>query len=621
MATDEHQFVDSYEDSASKARHRTEIKERTGQQDALLNAMSTTISKWTTTSGAVRSATDGKASAVECLRQTTKVDDGNGRPVNRHHSGRRVNGRPTDPWSDVQSTSPEVLGPAPTRVDGVDHLRKLLIVLERMEELREENHLLQHRCAFLEDTKMLLSQQNSILMLEHASGKMVYRKSKSLQSGIGGDVIHLQVKSLPSQRRSSADDRRQGAAARMHDQRSLSVSSICDLVEMEIDADQGTGGGGGGGRTPAASSQPSDERRSMKIQKTWKQVKNAFSGKVETGSVSAEMLLRSNSRKAEGWKRRKDTFHSLSASPSSVQQQQQQSSNAKNKKKKEDEKQIPSIVLSTKATDGTTESLPSMAVNCSEEIDAEEEGKKEKRLRPNDDDEESSTIPPSPWLQQTPLRRRSSPLPGASDGPQAMQGRSTGRGALLAVDSGGGDGIARSSSFRSPKAAPEVEKEGSCSKSLPTTPVEPSQTAAAATTATEGGRKTKGPWGKVMDILQPRRGSLKNGRGGGGGGDDDVSEDSKDETLLPQSNAVSESSSTNTPSVAMRSSYRKASAVSSSSKAIERPGSTRSQRYSLSSSSVTSPVSPMNLASLFGKSVWCRCCCNMLFMSWGRGTA
>src|SRR6218665_1760159 len=186
-------------------------------------------------------------------------------------------------------------------LDGLGHLSKLLGVMERMGELREANQQLRQKCAYLEDTKMLLRVQNIQLLMEQSqeeSGQK--RRSKTGQSRKGSVVVHG-VRSLKGPRRNSTDARR-GSLAKMHQQRSQSVSSICELVDLDLSRFE-DGSPAGKPEEPEKRKDPrksraSEERRSLKLQEKWKQVKKVFSGKSEAasraehGAVSAELLLR-----------------------------------------------------------------------------------------------------------------------------------------------------------------------------------------------------------------------------------------------------------------------------------------------------------------------------------------
>lgn len=511
-------------------------------------------------------------------------------------------------------------------LDGLGHLSKLLGVMERMGELREANQQLRQKCAYLEDTKMLLRVQNIQLLMEQSqeeSGQK--RRSKTGQSRKGSAVVHG-VRSLKGPRRNSTDARR-GSLAKMHQQRSQSVSSICELVDLDLSRLE-DGSPAGKPEEPEKRKDPrksraSEERRSLKLQEKWKQVKKVFSGKSEAasraehGAVSAELLLRTNSRRAS-----RSSTQSLNKS-SSCSVSGELSSHRLNQSillspviqgvpLMMDEEPLsprtPSIILAesshprSNSLQVSSIASDSLSKNSCSEIS---EGCTVAFSQGDESDDSAFT----PWVQRTPTRRQSSPLMSVSEPPPRS---ATTTGDLLSVDSTSVHLLGRSSSFKVTKAAPEVAGDDPASKSLPSTPIQPTQTSNDANpqlghtllSPDAIGRKTKGPWGMVKDIIQTRRESLKS-KNGKAEDDDDAKEEEASEDIpaelgpTPRTpRKLNSRKMSVTPNLPMRFTFFKNSADTSPLPSL--PTSAGGKRYSLSST-VMSPGSPVDLATLFGK--------------------
>lgn len=531
---------------------------------------------------------------------------------------------------DGQNGSLEPTSPTRSGVGGLEHLNKLLSVMERMEELREANQHLQHRCAFLEDTKMLLKVQNIQLLMEQSSEEP-RKKRRSMTGQRKGSAVGSRL--LPGQHRRNSADARRSSLVKMHQQRSQSVSSMCELVDLDLSLiEVGTGSaekpGAAETQKEPRKSRTSEERRSLKLQEKWKQVKKVFSGKSEAaesrtehGAVSAELLLKTNSRRASRSSTQslnKNRSYSVTGECSALQPNQITSMSSVKQRVLLNEEPLsprtPSIILAESpkpprnSNSQQVSSITSDSLSKNSYSEIPEEGN---ALSPGDDSDDSAF---TPWVQQTPKRRQSSPLMSVSQPPG-----STITGGLLSVDSTSVHVLGRSSSFKVSKAAPEVGGEDTASKSLPSTPIQPTQTSTDSNPQLGHtlllpdavGRKTKGPWGKVKGIIQTRRESLKSRSGKG---DDDL-DDAKEETLQdnaaelgPTPGVTSTSAKIRklnsrklsvTPNLPMRFAFFKNAENTSPQQSV--PTSSGGKRYSLSSTVMPSG-SPVDLATLFGKS-------------------
>ena len=373
--------------------------------------------------------------------------------------------------------------------DGVDHLNKLLKIMCELKTLREQNASLERECSEMRDSQRMLKLRNNMLMYSARQVARYHSTKRHAKS--------IQVGSRSRQQRVGRTD--SGQRERHIFQHSLSVGSVhcetetSDHTTKAVTVPQPCEEK----RKPEGSGKPfarGERKRSKKLQEKWEQVKKVFSNKQEAGQAILEDGIMEDDvqkRETRRFRRNKNSLPSMRHSSAA-----------------HEEEFLQQVTYERSVSLSNYDANP--------EIQKADAGVESNELWTRQEDMIINTVRENlfvPALHHSPVdRRQSNPAPSP---------------VRLAVT----DGLskARASSFKIPKVVAETV-EGSSSKSLPTTPVEPAsimeeeaKKAGLLTTLSivDDIKRARTAWDKVKDIIQTRRDSLK--KKGGQPYDDDLS--------------------------------------------------------------------------------------------------